>query len=124
MAKFEMTASHTVDAVQYQAPNGADVAGNVDEVQAVHPDAVEQEGWAPATGQAALVVGDVSLANSEWLLVFDDESVLVLSDDDFQASGYLAVGDPDVAAEPDKKEWPNNTPPVDTSKPADPAPAE
>lgn len=120
MAKFEMTTHHEVDAVQYEAPNGADVAGNVDEVQAVHPDAVEQDGWAPATGQNALVVGDVSLANSEWLLVFDDESVLVLSDDDFQASGYVAVDGANAPA----KEWPNNTPPVDTSKPADPTPAE
>lgn len=106
MAKFQMSSAHTVDAVQYQAPNGTDGTGNVDEVKAVHPDAVEQDGWAPLTGQNALVVGDVSLAGSQWLLVFEDKSVLVLDDDDFQASGYTPA---DAAA----AEWPDN-PPADT----------
>lgn len=90
MTMYEKTTTHTAEAIQYVAPTGPD-DGNVAEIQELCPEAVEQESWNPALGQSALVIGDASLANTEWLLLFEDGSTLVLDDEDFTAAGYKAV---------------------------------
>lgn len=122
MTKYEMISTHTADAVQYVAPTLTEL-GNVDEIKALCDEAVEQEGWSPLTGQTALVVGDASLANTDFLLKFDDGSVLILDPDEFAASGYEPIPEPAAPTAPTASstpaastKTPTDAPPVSTTK--------
>lgn len=93
----------TVQAVQYIAPDGADVAGNLDELKAL-ADVREQTPWNPAGGQnyVAAVSADTAyqLEPGGWLLLDADGNVTgTLSDEAFQAA-YDAPKSASVPAAP------------------------
>lgn len=83
----------TVQAVQYEAPNGTDVAGNVDEIKSV-ADAREQNPWDPRGGQHSLVIvaGDVvRLLESGSYLVFNAGGVGIMTEADFHGAYDLVA---------------------------------
>lgn len=79
----------TVQAVQYVAPNGADVSGNVDEIKAL-ADVEEQNPWDPAGGQHCLIVvlsdSTALLEDGGYLAVASDGAVSVFTEDEFRAA--------------------------------------
>jgi hypothetical protein len=53
----EFTRTETVTAVQYVAPDGADEAGNIAQIEALGLEVDKQDPWDPAAGQNCLLVG-------------------------------------------------------------------
>lgn len=78
----------TVQALQYTAPDGADEAGNVDEIGKVAP-ARQQSPWDPAGGQNCLIVDvggrDMLLTPGGYLIKHADGSLTTADQGEFEA---------------------------------------
>lgn len=85
----------TVQAVQYEAPNGTDVAGNLDEIAAAGFVFEQQTPWEPAGGQHSIRVqvsgGEKLAAAGDYLVQYDGGWVAVLTEAQLHADYDLVA---------------------------------